>query len=228
MKQVAIVCLSLLVLAGCGAVMGDFSLPDGSTHNDDVSVVNGSIDIGSNCTVSGEIATVNGSVEVGSDSVVGEISAVNGSIRIGEKVSVTGAIENVNGRVQLGAGSEVAGPISTVNGSIRLDRGGAAEGTVSTVNGAIRLSGAEVGGVGTANGDIEVLDGSRVRGRIKVSKSQGVSFGDSDPVRVVIGADSVVEGPLVFEREVELFVHESAEIGDVEGAEPVIYSGDAP
>lgn len=228
MKRVAIFLLSLLCLAGCGAVMGDFSLPDGSTHNDDVSVVNGSVDIGSNCTVSGQIASVNGSVEVGADSVVGEISAVNGSIRIGENVSVTGPIENVNGRIQLGSRSRVSGPISTVNGSIRLENGGAAEGTVSTVNGAIRLDGAEVRGVGTTNGDIEVLAGSEVRGRIKVSKPQGVSFGDDDPVRVVIGAESVVEGPLIFEREVDLHVHESAEIGDVEGAEPKIYSGDSP
>jgi hypothetical protein len=45
---------------------------------------------------------------------------------------------------------------------------------------------------------------------------------------VIVGAESVVEGPLVFERPVELFVHETARIGEVEGAEPQRFSGDSP
>jgi hypothetical protein len=41
----------------------------------------------------------------------------------------------------------------------------------------------------------------------------------------VIGPNSEVVGPMVFKREVELFVHESARIGRVEGAEAKPYSG---
>ena len=35
----------------------------------------------------------------------------------------------------------------------------------------------------------------------------------------------MVEGPLVFEREVKLYVHSSARIGHVTGATAVSYSG---
>jgi hypothetical protein len=38
----------------------------------------------------------------------------------------------------------------------------------------------------------------------------------------------VVDGPLVFEREVKLYVHDSARIGQVSGATVVHYSGDRP
>jgi hypothetical protein len=41
----------------------------------------------------------------------------------------------------------------------------------------------------------------------------------------VIGPDSEVVGAIVFKREVELFVHESARIGRVDGAEAKRYSG---
>lgn len=228
MKHSVTVLFALLFLAGCGSVMGDFSLADGSTHNDDISVVNGSIQIGAECRVNGEVSTVNGSVRVGSNSVLGEISAVNGSISLDENVTVGGPVENVNGRVTVGRGSRVAGSVSTVNGQIRLEAGSGADGTVSTVNGQITLVGAEATALGTTNGQIEVLDGSHVRGRLRVAKPQGFSLGKNDPVRIVIGANSVVEGPLVFERSVELFVHESARIGDVEGAEPQRFSGESP
>jgi len=36
----------------------------------------------------------------------------------------------------------------------------------------------------------------------------------------------VVAGPLVFEREVDLFVHESAQVGDVQGADIKPYPAD--
>jgi len=228
MKQTAAMLFALLFLAGCGSIMGDFSLADGSTHDDDISIVNGSITIGEDCRVNGEASSVNGSVKVGNNSTIGEISAVNGSVSIGENVTVGGPVENVNGRVSVGAGSRIAGPVSTVNGQIRLASGSSTEGTASTVNGHIVLTGAETAALGTTNGHIEVLEGSHVKGRLRVAKPQGFSLGKDDPVRVVIGADSVVDGPLVFERPVELFVHDTARIGEIEGAEPQRFSGDSP
>lgn len=228
MKQSATVLFAFLFLAGCGSVMGDFSLADGSTHDDDISIVNGSIRIGDDCRVNGDVSSVNGSVQVGSNSVVGEVSAVNGSVSLDENVSVSGPVENVNGRVTIGQGSRIAGSIGTVNGLIRLESGSVADGTVSTVNGRITLVGAEVAALSTTNGHLEVLEGSHVKGRLRVTKPKGFSLGERDPVRVVIGAESVVDGPLVFERPVDLFVHESARIGEIEGADPQRYSGDSP
>jgi DUF4097 and DUF4098 domain-containing protein YvlB len=228
MKHTALILFAVLLLAACGSVVGDFSLSDGSVHDDDVSVVNGSISIGKDCQVNGEVSSVNGSIEIGANSIVGELSAVNGGISLAEAVVVNGTLENVNGRVAVGERSRVSGSVSTVNGSIRLESGAVAEGTVSTVNGGISLTASEAAAIGTTNGNIEILEGSHVKGRLKVAKPQGFSFGDRDPVRVVIGANSKVDGPLVFERPVNLFVHDSAEIGDVEGAEVQRYSGDTP
>lgn len=228
MKQTASIFVTIFLLVGCGAVMGDFSLSDGSTHDDDISVVNGSVSIGEDCRVNGDVSSVNGSIQVGANSVVGEISAVNGSVSLANNVSVGGPMENVNGRVSIGGGSRIAGSVSTVNGRIEFEEDAVSDGTVSTVNGHIKLVGAQANALGTTNGNIEVLEGSHVKGRLKVAKPQGFSLGDHDPVRVVIGAGSTVDGPLVFERPVDLYVHESASIGDVEGAEPQSFSGDSP
>jgi hypothetical protein len=48
-----------------------------------------------------------------------------------------------------------------------------------------------------------------------------------DP-RVVIGPNAVVDGPLVFERKVTLYVHSSARTGPITGATAVRYSGALP
>ncbi|MEJ1966759.1 MAG: hypothetical protein WDO56_36525 [Gammaproteobacteria bacterium] len=44
--------------------------------------------------------------------------------------------------------------------------------------------------------------------------------------RVVIGPGSVVQGTLMFDREVKLYVNDTAKIGPVEGATAQMYSGD--
>ena len=46
-----------------------------------------------------------------------------------------------------------------------------------------------------------------------------------DP-RIIIGPNAVVEGPLVFERPVTLYVHTSARIGAVTGATAKPFSTD--
>ena len=87
---------------------------------------------------------------------------------------------------------------------------------MENVNGAIRMERAHVGGeIRTVSGDIDVGTGSRVDGGITVEKPTGF-FGiwtEQRPPRVVIGPGAVVAGPLVFEREVELYVHDSARTG---------------
>jgi hypothetical protein len=47
-------------------------------------------------------------------------------------------------------------------------------------------------------------------------------------LRIVIGPDAVVEGPLVFKREVTLSVHKTARIGPVTGATAVRYDAARP
>src|SRR5690606_40004594 len=63
--------------------------------------------------------------------------------------------------------------------------------------------------------------GSHVKGGIKVHKptSNWLPFviNNKRKPRIIVGPGAVVEGPLVFEREVTLYVHDSARIGPVTG-----------
>ena len=115
------------------------------------------------------------------------------------------------------------GSVSTVNGSIFSDRGSQIEGGVETVNGGIGLVESRVGNdVETVNGDITVGIGSQVKGGVHVRKPNfSVSLTASRKPRVIIGPNAVVDGPLQFEREVVLYVHRTARIGPVTGAEPI-------
>ncbi|HEY0503800.1 MAG TPA: hypothetical protein VGD42_09925 [Lysobacter sp.] len=71
--------------------------------------------------------------------------------------------------------------------------------------------------------------GSHVKGGIHYTKpSQSwFSFNPRDP-KVIIGPNAVVEGPLVFERKVELYVHSSAKTGAISGATAVRFDGPTP
>jgi len=66
-----------------------------------------------------------------------------------------------------------------------------------------------------------------VRGGLKVNKPTSnwmpIRFGSNRKPRIVIGPNAVVDGDLVFEREVVLYVHASARIGKVTGATPVAF-----
>jgi cytoskeletal protein CcmA (bactofilin family) len=106
---------------------------------------------------------------------------------------------------------------------------------VSNVNGQIELSGTEVGGdVSTVTGDVNVYDGSVIDGDLIVEKPSNWGWGDSKKrkPRIVIGPGSSVRGAIRLEREVELFISETAEVGSVEGkmtmADAVRFSGDRP
>ena len=158
-----------------------------------------------------DIEKINGSISAEAGQVVGNLETVNGSIRVAQDVRIDGHVE-------------------TVNGSVFVDRGGNVDGDVSTVNGAIGLVDTDLsGGIETVNGDITVGVRSHVKGGIKVEKPNSswmpISIVKRKPPRVVIAANAVVEGPLVFEREVKLYVHQSARIGPVTGATVVRYSG---
>jgi DUF4097 and DUF4098 domain-containing protein YvlB len=176
------------------------------------------------------LETVNGSIVLATRASAENIETVNGSITLREN-SRGGEVETVNGAITIGEAAQVDSA-ETVNGAIRLDRGALSKGNIETVNGTLQLEGAEVGGnLNTVNGDINVLDGSRVAGGIKIEKPGGSWFnwgGKQRTPTVVIGANSEVAGPMVFEREVELFVHESARIGSVSGAEVKRFTGARP
>ena len=88
------------------------------------------------------------------------------------------------------------------------------------MNGQINLSGAEVGGdVSTVTGDVNVVDGSVVKGDLVVEKPSNWGWGNKNnrKPRIVIGPGSTVEGVINLEREVELYISTTANVGGVSG-----------
>lgn len=169
----------------------------------------------------GDLSTVNGGISLAGGTRAKDVETVNGSIEAGDQVA-TDDVSTVNGSIHFGKRAKVGGSVETVNGGIFFDHGGNLRGDVSTVNGAIGLVDTDLsGGIETVNGDVTVGVGSHVRGGIKVEKPSGnwgLRIGKPKIPRIVVGPNAVVEGPLVFEREVKLYVHSSARIGSVTGA----------
>ncbi|WP_284449393.1 hypothetical protein [Pseudoxanthomonas mexicana] len=191
----------------------------------DVSKVNGSVSADAGQAY-GDLETVNGSVSIAAGATVEDASTVNGSITVGDKAQAA-SLETVNGAIRIGKDVQVRKDVETVNGSIFTDRGTNIGGNVDTVNGAIGLVGTQLaGGIETVNGDITVGIGSHVKGGIKVEKPRGWSMKPRRDPRIIIGPNAVVEGPLVFERPVTLYVHTSARIGAVTGATAKPFSTD--
>ncbi|KLD72203.1 hypothetical protein [Xanthomonas pisi] len=186
--------------------------------DEDISKVNGRISAEAGKTYGG-LETVNGSIEIGAGAQTKDVETVNGGIKIGDGAR-TGGVSTVNGAISLGQKVIVSGGLETVNGSVLVERGSQVSGGVETVNGSIGLVETDLGkGIETVNGDITVGVGSHVHGGIEVTKPNfSFSFKPSRKPRVVIGPKAVVDGPLHFEREVDLYVHRTAKVGAVTGA----------
>jgi hypothetical protein len=219
--------IAVLTLALAAAVPAA-TAADGNTRAG-IDKVNGSIDAAAG-QVLGDLSTVNGSIRVASGARIGDAETVNGSIKVADNVQC-GDLTTVNGSIHLDARAQVGGGIETVNGGIFVDRGGHVAKDITTVNGAIGLVDTDLdGGIDTVNGDITVGVGSHVKGGIKVEKPGTswipIHFGRNTPPRIIIGPNAVVDGPLVFEREVKLYVHSTARIGKVTGATAIAYSGE--
>jgi DUF4097 and DUF4098 domain-containing protein YvlB len=188
----------------------DIRVADGESHRGDASTINGNVDVGENADAGdSNFRTVNGRIVVRDGAQVNDCATVNGSMKVGEG-AVAGNLRTVNGDLRVGRDSRVEGRIQLVNGSVELGPGSHVEGDVGTINGKIEMR----------------TDGSEVQGDLTVREA-----GDDRHSRlpmIVIGPDSRVSGGLVFERPVELYVHDSAEIGEVSGAEIRRFSGSEP
>ncbi|HKS55766.1 MAG TPA: hypothetical protein VJS12_10795 [Steroidobacteraceae bacterium] len=133
-----------------------------------------------------------------------------------------------------------SGEIALPSGSITLRSDAEVTGNVETDSGVVRVEGAHVGGrIETTSGDIYIGPDSRIDGGILVQRRGliGFAFGDfrlgipvgsSTTPRVVIGPRASVAGVLRFKRDVELLVSDSATIGPVHGATPVMFATEQP
>ena len=184
--------------------------------------------------MTGDTETVNGSIRIDSGARIQDASTVNGGVSLAEGVQADN-LSTVNGSIKLAESVTVAGEVETVNGRINAKKGTTVADGVSNVNGKIALTGAEIGGdVSTVTGDIDVVEGSVVKGSIIVEKPSNWGFGKSKSrkPRIVIGPGSSVRGKIELEHEVDLFISETAEVGGVTGVmtldDAVRFSGDSP
>ena len=220
--------LFTVLLAACsGAIAHDH---DEHGQGRSIDKVNGSITAEAGQS-HGDLSTVNGGINLQRGARVEDVETVNGGIEAEDDVG-TRSVSTVNGGIRFGQRAQVDGGVETVNGGIFIDRGGNVRRDVSTVNGAIGLVDTDLGGgIETVNGDITVGVGSHVKGGIRVEKptgNWGLRWGKPKLPRIVVGPNAVVEGNLVFEREVKLYVHQSARIGNVSGATAQRFSTASP
>jgi hypothetical protein len=200
------------------------------------STVNGSVTVGNGATVTGGVETVNGSIRIEENAVIEDAGTVNGSIKIASGVKAED-IDGVNGAIRIGENVTISGEVSVVNGMITVGAGSKIGEDVSNVNGEIRLTGAEVGGnLSTVNGDVALNDGANLHGDLTIEKPGGFNWNDDDEddrmPRVTIGPGSKVGGEIIAEREIELYISDTAEVGGVSGVmsmdQAVRFSGKRP
>jgi len=178
----------------------------------------------------GDVDKINGGISIEAGSTAGTLETVNGGIKVGANAEV-GSIETVNGGITVGRRTRVSGDVAAVNGGVRMQAGASVGGHVENVNGGVTAIGTRIGGgIKTVNGEIVLDQGTQVKGGVHVEKPSGwgnlIQFGDSKPPRVVVGRNSIVEGELRFDREVRLYVHQTARIGRVTGATATRYNTD--
>jgi hypothetical protein len=198
------------------------------------STVNGSITVGSGATVKGSLETVNGAIRIDDDAMVEDVETVNGSIKLDSGVNADD-VEGVNGAIRIGKNVIISGEVSVVNGKIGVDAGSSIAEDLSNVNGEISITGAEIGGnLTTVNGDVSLTEGARLHGDLNIEKPGGINWSknNSRKPRIIIGPGSRVDGNIIVEREVELYISDTAEVGGVSGVmsidQAVRFSGERP
>jgi predicted acyltransferase (DUF342 family) len=207
---------------------------ESGSESDGASTVNGSISVGEDSVVTGTIQTVNGKIRIDQNSTIKDATTVNGRLSVSDGVQ-SADLTTVNGALSVGKNSTVNGEVGAVNGSIRLEQGSTVSHDLGNVNGTIELQGSEVGGnVKTVNGNVHLSDGAVIKGNLIVEKPSMWSFGSNNTrlPEIVIGPGSEVQGTIQLEREVKLFISDSASVGGVDGvmsmSDAVRFSGDSP
>lgn len=229
----AVLALCVAAPANAHNVNKSVNIDAGETSSGESSV-NGSISVGAGAIVTGDLSTVNGRIRIDSDAQVEDVSTVNGGLRVGSG-STTDDLSTVNGGIEIGRNVTVDGEVEAVNGEIDLDTGSEVRRNVSNVNGEIELRASKVAGdVSTVSGDIELYESAEVMGNVVVEKPNnwGWSGKKSRTPKIVIGPGSKVHGEIRLEREVELYISDTAEVGGVTGemsmADAVRFSGKKP
>ena len=207
---------------------------DAGSQAEGASTVNGSITVGSGATVAGDLETVNGSIRIEENAVIENAETVNGSVKVASGVKAED-IGSVNGAIRIGEKVTIKGEVSVVNGKIGIASGSTVSEDVSNVNGEIRITGAEIGGdLSTVNGDVLLDEGAFLHGNLTIEKPGSWNWdkNKSRKPKIIIGPGSRVSGKIVAEREVELYISDTAKVGGVSGVismdQAVRFSGKRP
>lgn len=199
-----------------------------SKQGQDVRNVNGRVNIGGGMKVN-NVSSVNGRIEIESGATAKSVQGVNGRVELQDNVSIEGDVTSVNGHIEAVRGGSIGGIVSTVNGHINLTDF-AVGNSIETTNGTINLISVSVGeNIETRGGDI-ILEGSVIERDVIIHKKKRYSllwmplwkYGKPE---IVIGPDSEIKGNLIAREDIKLFVHESASVMNIVGADPVYYSG---
>jgi len=225
--------LLLTIPAHAGSINKSVKIGAGS-ESDGASSVNGSVTVGAGATVDGDVETVNGTIRIDENATIRDAETVNGTLRVAMGVKAD-SLATVNGAIRIDENVTVDGNVEAVNGSIKVATGSQIARDLSNVNGDIELAGSEIGGdVTTVNGDVELSDGALIKGNLIIEKPGGFNWlgKKSRKPKIVIGPGSEVQGTIRLEREVKLYISESAKVGGVSGemnlADAIRFSGEHP
>jgi len=206
----------LMAVPVYGASVNKSIKVEAGSESDGASTVNGSVSVGKGAVVTGTLKTVNGKIRVDENATVEDATTVNGSLSVADNVKAQD-LTTVNGSVSVGEGSTVSGEISAVNGRIKLKSGTTVGQDVGNVNGDMEFEGSEIGGnVTTVSGDVDLRDAAVIKGDLIIEKPSMWNKKSRVPT-VTIGPGSRVEGKILLEREIKLYISETAEVGGVEG-----------
>lgn len=220
--------VSVVLMVACDVgVNENLEVEAGGDAQGGAARINGDVVVGERAVVQdGDLKTVNGTIEIKHGARVNRCATVNGSLTV-EAEAQTGDLESVNGNLKVDRDATVRGNVKLVNGGVTLQSGAKVSGNVGTVNGAIELYGATVEGIlENYSGGMTITEGSVVKGGISVHKAG--RYDHSEAPTIVIGPDSTVKGAMSFERPVRLFIHDTASVGQIHGADPIRYSGELP
>ena len=234
LRHVAVTLIGVLLIAPAYGfnVNKSISVEAGST-TDGHSTVNGSISVGSDAIVNGSLETVNGTIRVDDNVRLRDAETVNGAVRLGDGITADD-VSSVNGSIRIGKCGSIGGGISVINGRIQLGMGSTVSEDVSNVNGEIIIEGTEIGGdLSTVTGDVTLTHNSVLHGDMIIAEPRGWSWRrNTRKPKIIIGPGSKVIGTIRAEQEIDLYISDSAEVGDVTGKasmdQAVRFSGDRP
>ncbi len=217
---------------------GDVHLQIGSSATG-VDTTSGNVVLDADARVFGKIDVTSGDITLGPRAQSATIDSTSGNVHVMQSAIVNGAIDTTSGDVRLMAGARSNG-IDTSSGNVELAANVSVNGTIDTSSGYVVGTAAQImGSIDTSSGDIS-LTASRVNGSVLTNSGRvhvvmrSVIGGNlklrknncdwswfssckTQETTVIIGANSAINGALIAERPVRLYVHPSARVGRIIG-----------